>query len=78
MLVTANGQPISSKRRIDVTDPRLAKIAASVDDAFRMMHLTVVCVHCGSGIKAENHPADPTWRMECDCAVRVMANPQRH
>lgn len=70
------GQIVSTeKREIRVTDPRVVRVAANVDEVFRQMDLTVVCVRCGSGFKGNNHPSDSTFVMECECTIRRLVNP---
>ena len=58
-------------------DPRVARVAVHCDDVFRLMHLTVVCLHCGETPTMGNHPTDPSWTMECTCTKRVLVNPDR-
>jgi hypothetical protein len=70
LLATSTG-----KREIRISDPRLAKMAALADELFRQMVLTVVCPTCGGTPICRNHHRDPEWKMECNCAVRVMRNP---
>lgn len=78
MLVDPTGQILSSnKREVRFTHPGLARVAANADEAFKMLHLTVVCVDCGGTPRMNNHPADAQWAMECSCMRRVLVNPDR-
>ncbi len=77
MLVDPQGHVLSGKRTVQFSNPALAKIAAHADDAFRLMELTVVCLHCGATPVMNNHPSDAQWAMECGCVRRVLVNPAR-
>lgn len=79
MLLDPSGKLLSigtAKREIAVDDPRLSRLAADAEPLFQRMHLSVVCVHCGSGIRFGNHESDTHWRAECECAVRRFVNPR--
>lgn len=77
MLIDAQGHTISTKKpRVTFTQPALAKMASMADDAFRALHLTVVCVKCGGTPTCNNHPGDAHWKMECACMERVLTNPE--
>lgn len=80
MLVDPHGHVLSSdKRVVRFQNPALARVAASADEAFRMLHLTVVCLDCGATPTMQNHPSDAQWAMECGCMRRVLVNPgQQH
>jgi hypothetical protein len=75
MLIDVLGRPLSAKREIRTSDARVAKFAAFADDVFRQLHLTVVCPTCGGTPVMNNAATDSQWRMECNCAVRVLRNP---
>jgi hypothetical protein len=79
MLVDPTGQILqrpSAKRTVTLTNPKLAVIAANAEEAFQLMHLTVVCVHCGGTPIGRNALTDGTWKLECGCTVRTMDNPK--
>ena len=67
----------TAKRQIPITDKRLAVVAANADEAFRQLHLTVVCLHCGETPRMGNHPSDASWRMDCACSARTLVNPDQ-
>jgi hypothetical protein len=69
---------LATKKEIRITNPGLAKFAAFADDAFRQLHLTVVCLTCGQTPQMANASTDAKWRMECSCTVRVLRNPGVH
>ena len=80
MLLDPNGRALTrmpSKRQVTITDPRVARIAAHSDDVFRLLHLTVVCLHCGETPTMGNHPSDAAWKMECGCTKRTLVNPDQ-
>lgn len=79
MLVDPQGHTLTrhAKRQIPITDPRIARVAANCDDVFRLLHLTVVCIHCGETPAMGNHPTDMSWKMECSCSRRSLVNPER-
>ncbi len=80
MLLDPSGRLLTTeKRTLRITHPGLARVAASADEAFRALELTVVCLQCGATPRMENHPGDAEWAMECACMRRVLVNPdQRH
>lgn len=65
----------SQKREVRITNPKLANVAAMADEAFRLLHLTVVCPHCGGTPVCNNAATDANWRMECSCTKRLLVNP---
>lgn len=78
MLVDPTGALLtrpSGKRVVKFTNPKLAVIAANADDAFRLLQLTVVCIHCGATPECRNHASDVLWKMTCGCTERVLVNP---
>ena len=78
MLVDASGQAIipgTAKRSVRVTDARIARICANMEDVFRSLHLTVICLHCGETPHMGNSYTDVQWKMECSCTKRVLVNP---
>lgn len=77
MLVDPTGAPLEGRRTVKFQNPALARVAANADEAFRMLELTVVCVHCGATPRMQNHPADAQWAMECECVRRILVNPAR-
>ena len=79
MLIDPTGHALTrhTKRHIPITDPRIARIAANAEDVFRILHLTVICLHCGETPVMGNHPTDSSWRMECSCSKRELVNPDR-
>ena len=78
MLLDPNGALLTPGQRTERFDnPALARVASNVGEAFRMLELTVVCVHCGATPKMGNHPSDPQWTMECPCVLRLLVNPNR-
>lgn len=76
MLIDVAGRPlVSSKREVRISDPKLVRFAAQADTAFRLLELTVVCLHCGGTPTMANAPSDQHFKMECACSVRVLKNP---
>lgn len=77
MLLDATGKCVTSqKREIVTTNPDIARFASMADTPFRVLELTVVCMHCGGTPQMRNSPGDTTWKMECSCSVRILKNPK--
>lgn len=75
MLIDVHGRPLAGKREKVFTNPDIARYVSIADTPFRVLELTVVCLHCGATPKMANHPSDGTWFMECSCLKRVLKNP---
>lgn len=64
--------PNNGKRVIPFDDPQYAVCARDAEWLFKVMHLTVICRHCGGTPEMGNHPLDASWKMECACSVRTL------
>jgi hypothetical protein len=60
----------ASKTEIIYHDPKFAEFAAGAETPFKALHLTVVCEHCGSGVRMQNAPSDTRYSIECECSIR--------
>lgn len=79
MLLDPTGRLVTSdKREVQFTNPDIARFASMADVPFKVLELTVVCIHCGGTPQMSNHPTDQRWFMECACLKRVLTPPKGH
>lgn len=76
MLLDPQGRCVTSQKKETVfSNPDIARFVSMADTPFRVLGLTVVCLHCGGTPQMANAPSDSTWAMECACTKRVLKNP---
>ena len=63
--------PLAMRSEIDMTK-RDAEILIAMVPMMAKLALGFFCLKCNSGVRANNHPEDEKWIVECECSLRIL------